>query len=81
MGIVDITKACLVARVLTKTEWSSSRQGQGFRNDGPLFPACPICNGCKPGTGAEQHFEGRAIGHSDDCEMFIAINKAKTECL
>lgn len=52
--------------------WTGIRRGPGFGphgsgDDGTPFPACHICGGLKPGSGAEHQFIASAIGHQKDC--------------
>ena len=51
--------------------WTATRMGPGtFSHDtgpGTKFPACHICGGLKPGTGAENQFIAAAIGHKKTC--------------
>ena len=66
-------------KILKRLEWSGMRQGQGYGymgsgNDGPQFPACPICDGAKPGTGSEREFSDRA-GHTNRCVLKKELEK------
>ncbi len=68
-------------RLLKRLEWSSTQYGQGTGfmgsgNDGVAFPACPICGGIKPKTGAECEFNERAIGHKGSCVLRRRIDAA-----
>jgi hypothetical protein len=73
---IDMTNA---QKLLKRLEWSDRKQGQGYGymgsgNDGPIFPACPICNGAKPGTGAEKEFSS-GIGHTVRCVLKKELEK------
>ena len=61
-------------KFIRKLEWASYAQGQGSGfmssgGDGQLYPACPVCGGIKPGSGAEGDFMRSAIGHYRGCQM------------
>lgn len=52
--------------------WTGICRGPGFGphgsgDDGTPFPACCICGGLKPGSGAEHQFIDSAIGHQKGC--------------
>jgi hypothetical protein len=69
-------------KLLKRLEWSGYQQGQGFGymgsgNDGVHYPACPICNGIKPGVGAERDFSVEAIGHMVRCVLKNILLKEK----
>ena len=54
-------------KLLRKLEWSGMAKGMGFGymgsgNDGPEFPACPICDGIKPKSGADREFPKKPLG-------------------
>lgn len=70
--------------LLHRLEWAGYAQGQGSGfmgsgGDGPHFPACYICGGIKPGTGAEREFMKSAIGHKKFCQLKKRIEELRSE--
>ena len=73
-----------IEKLLKELEWTGYQQGQGYGymgsgNDGPVFPACPICNGIKPKSGAEREFDSSAIGHQPRCRMKSVLKSIEKE--
>ena len=71
---VDLKSIDGVSAVEPIGEWSGIMQGAGFGpmgsgGDGNPYPACPLCKGVMPGSGAEIDFIPSAIGHTDDCHF------------
>ncbi len=72
LNCVDNLKRC--ASMLKRIEWCSVEQGPGSGpmfsgNDGTRYPACPVCDGIKPGCGARVDFSPEAIGHKPRCSL------------
>lgn len=70
---VDPVKRAL--KVLQDLEWSAPRyiedSGQSCH-----VPACPLCEGCKPGS-VPSEILGYAEGHDDECSLSDAIGDAE----
>ena len=81
---MTIQQMIKIKKLLKKLEWSGQQQGQGYGymgsgNDGPIFPACSICQGVKPNCGGEREFGEEYIGHRPRCQMKILLKEINDE--